>query len=103
MNLDQLQNKLLRAARGTSSSDAVPYAFEQRIMHRLTSRQPESAAALWGSALWRGALACVALTMICGVWSYASRPAPADTAANFSQDFQATVFASMNQPGEGDW
>jgi len=103
MNLSDLQKRLLRAARENPPSDAAPYAFEKRVMSHLAARQPESAWAWWGSALWRGAVACVAITLLCGVWSYTSYRRPAETATNFSQDLESTVFASMSQPGEGDW
>jgi hypothetical protein len=103
MNLNLLQNRLLRAARQDPPSEAAPYAFEKRIMSRLGARQPESAWAWWGASLWRGAAACMAITLLCGVWSYTSQRRPAEAASDFSQDLEATVFASMNQPGEGDW
>jgi len=103
MKLSDLQTKLLRAARQSPPAASVPYAFEKRIMHRLSARQPDSALAMWGAALWRGAIACVALTLLCGVWSYAAQKRQIDAANDFSQELQSTVFASMDQQGEVDW
>ena len=102
MKLSHLQTKLLRAARRNSPGDAVPYAFEKRIMRRLAARQPESALAMWGAALWRGAIACVAITLLCGAWSFAAQKRQAEASTDFSQDFQATLFASMDQPADGN-
>jgi anti-sigma-K factor RskA len=104
MNLSQLQTKLLGAARRNPPLDAVPYAFEKRVMHRLAARHPESALVWWGASLWRGAIACMAITLLCGLWAASVHKAPADTAANtnFSQDLQTTLFASMDQPGESE-
>ncbi|HWD19557.1 MAG TPA: hypothetical protein VHB20_09770 [Verrucomicrobiae bacterium] len=103
MNLSDLQTKLLRAARQAPPRDTVPYAFEKRIMHRLASAAPENPWAAWGSSLWRGALACMAVTILCAVWSYSgSRPAPV-ASTDFSQDLQSVVFASMGQPSEDAW
>jgi hypothetical protein len=103
MNLNQLQNRLLRAARQNPPSTDAPYAFEKRIMSHLAARPPESAWAWWGASLWRGAVACMAITLLCGVWSYTSHPRQSEAANDFSQELETTVFASMNQPGEGDW
>src|SRR5581483_9153776 len=41
MNLSELRQKLIAAARANSPADSVPYAFEKRILARLTGR-PEA-------------------------------------------------------------
>ena len=38
MNLAELEQKLVAAARANPPSDGVPYAFEKRIMARLATR-----------------------------------------------------------------
>ena len=103
MNMDRLQDQLLRAARKNPPGDGVPYAFERRIMHRLGSRRPETVLDLWSGALWRGAIACMAVTLICGVWSYSAHQRPSDPPGDFSQELSSTVFASMDQTGGGNW
>lgn len=70
MKKTALEQKLIAAARGTTPSDHVPYAFEKRIMARLSGTQPLDAVTLWGRALWRAALPCVAATMLVGAWAY---------------------------------
>ena len=39
MNLDNLHNKLITAARATPADDRVPYAFEKRVMARLADSE----------------------------------------------------------------
>ena len=102
MKPNDLQSKLIRAARREPLQDRVPYAFEKRIMARLAALQPVNPWALWGRPLWRAALSCVALTVLCGIWSLAAAP-KADTADSFSQAFDRAVFASSDQHLEDIW
>ncbi len=69
MNLDQLERKLLSAARRTPPDERVPYAFEQRIMARLTGRGAADSWSDWAAGLWRAAVPCLAVTAILGVWA----------------------------------
>lgn len=93
MELNELHNKLIAAGRATPADERVPYAFEQRIMAQLAGISPLlDRWAVWGSALWRAAAPCVAVTLLCAawaLWSHEARP-PED----FSQDFKSAVFAS---------
>ncbi|MGA3180633.1 MAG: hypothetical protein ABSF38_09850 [Verrucomicrobiota bacterium] len=102
MNASDLQTKLIGAARKQPPQDHVPYAFEKRIMARIGSASRLNAWALWGRPLWRAALSCVALTLVCGVWLLATAPA-ATGDESFAQDFERTVFASLNQHVEDAW
>ncbi len=99
MNLDQLQRKLLAAARTNPPSDGVPYAFEKRIM-ALLARQPlQDPWALWGRALWRAAMPCVAVAVLLGAWAVFS--SKVNTASNdLSQDFERTLLAAVDQSEE---
>lgn len=104
MNLSELQTKLIGAARKQPPGDHVPYAFEKRIMARIAAASPVNLWALWGRPLWRAALSCVAITVLCGVWSLTSAPPAGRDASNtFSQDLEHTVFASLNQHVEDAW
>lgn len=69
MNLDQLEQKLLSAARHTPPDERVPYAFEQRIMTRLRGRAATDSWADWAAGLWRAAVPCLTVTAILGVWA----------------------------------
>jgi len=95
MNLNELQTKLIAAAKQNPPSERVPYAFEKRIMARIAAQPAANLWALWGQPLWRAAISCVALTLLCGAWSFAS--VKTSDAENFSQDFESAVFAGMNQ------
>jgi hypothetical protein len=99
MNLDELQKKLLAAARSNPSSDAVPYAFEKRIMARLAASAPTDIWTLWSRALWRSAITCIAVTLISGAWTlWASRQA--SSADEFSEQFETAVFVMADQVDE---
>jgi hypothetical protein len=103
MNLEQLQKKLVVAARVNPPEDRVPYAFEKRILARLAARPAVDAAALWARALWRAAIPCVAVTILLAAWSLNSVSSDTSVKAtgdNLSQQFEQTLFASADQPEE---
>jgi hypothetical protein len=70
MNLTKLQHTLLAAARAHRPASTVPYAFEKRVMARLTETPALDVWALWNRVLWRAAAPCVALCLTLGAWSY---------------------------------
>ncbi len=92
MNLDELQNKLMAAARKNPPGDQVPYAFEQRIMARLGAAPRIDEWAAWVRSLWYGAGVCAAVALLMSVWSFAP-DAEQDLAANFSQDLEQTILS----------
>lgn len=94
MESSQLERKLLAAAKAHPPSDAVPYAFEQRIMARLRQMPVPDAWADWAGALWRAAAPCVAVAILFGVWS-AFTPEPVTAATDLSQQLEQTVLASV--------
>src|SRR5947209_3399296 len=96
MNLSELERKLIGAAKANPPSDRVPYAFEKRIMARLTTRPVLDAWALWSSALWRAAAPCVAIMIMLGAWSLMV-PASSAPANDLSQEFENTVLAAVDQ------
>jgi hypothetical protein len=103
MKPSELQTKLMAAARSHPPQDHVPYAFEKRIMARIAAATPLNPWALWGRPLWRAALSCVAITVVCGLWSLASAQKAASSNDSFAQDFERTVYASLNQHVEDSW
>jgi hypothetical protein len=103
MNLNELHAKLIAAARKNPPGGHVPYAFEKRIMSRLAAVRAPNVWALWGRPLWRAALSCVAITILCGLWTLAAHRATDAAAGNFSQDFEAAVFAPFNEHLEDAW
>jgi hypothetical protein len=102
MNVNELHDKLIAAARKNRPSEQVPYAFQKRILSLLADTPAPNLWALWGRPLWQAALSCVAITLLCGLWAYASRLG-VDSADNFSQDFAAAVFAPMGEHIEDAW
>ena len=99
MNFAELQSKLLAAARSNPPSDAVPYAFEKRIMARLMAKAPADVWTLWSRALWHAAGTCLVITLLLGGWSlwagYQER-----SADEFSQQFETAVFVMADQVDE---
>lgn len=66
MNAERLLQKLLAAARRESPSETVPYAFEKRVMARLSGKAAPDLWAAWGRLLWWAVAPCCALMLIAG-------------------------------------
>lgn len=98
MNLDHLHNKLITAARATPADDRVPYAFEKRVLARLAEGVRVDLLSAWSTALWRGALACLVITMLSGAWLLWTEQQPDQP--EFAHDFSAAVFASAGSTDE---
>jgi hypothetical protein len=84
MKTDQLQHKLLAAARAHTPSDRVPYAFEKRIMAHLAALPVPDAFTLWAAALLRSAGVVAALVLVLGAISFFSASEPAAVATTTS-------------------
>ena len=92
MNLLELKKKLLAAARSSPPDDQVPYAFEKRIMARLSALPKPDEWLWWGIALWRGAAACAAVSLLVIFFPLAKY-----TTSNHPADLEETVLASVNE------
>jgi hypothetical protein len=92
MDLNRLQAKLINVARQNPPSDAVPYAFEKRVMARLT-RPVADAWSLWGPALWRAALPCVFIMLALGATSHFTN---SDSSEDLSSALEDTVYAALD-------
>lgn len=99
MNLDELQKKLLLAARAECPNDAVPYAFEKRIMARATSQPIIDITSLWSRILWRATAPCVAIMVLLGVWTMLSGHHNS-SAETLAADLEDTVLAPFDDLGE---
>lgn len=99
MNVDDLQRKLIAAARAHRPSEAVPYAFERRITARLKALGAVDHWALWARALWRAAAPCIAITLLLAAWSLFLSPRNGSS-TDLSQEFENTVLAAadLEQP-----
>jgi len=96
MNLLELQKKLIAAARANVPGDRVPFAFEKRVMALLASRVAPENLDLWVRGLWRAALSCVAVALVCGAWACLA-PTKASGTEDLSQNFETTLLASVDQ------
>ena len=110
MNLDELQKKLLAAAKANPPAERVPLAFEKRILANLKVRPVAELSALWARALWRAVVPCVAVTVVLGTFLFV----PANTAdfsnganltngaseVDLAQAFEATMLAASEQTEE---
>jgi hypothetical protein len=104
MNANQLQEKLIRAARRNPPSDAVPYAFEKRIMARLQSATAPDAWTIWGRSLWRAAISCSAVAVVCGVWAFGGgNSSSASSGEDISAQLEDTFYASAAASIEESW
>jgi hypothetical protein len=90
--------RLIEAAREIPADARVPYAFEKRIMARIAGVTVEDSWALWGQALWRGAVFCLTLAVVLAV---GSRFLPAENPDTLPQAVERTVFAAVdNSPDQ---
>ncbi len=96
MKLDELQKKLTAAARLQKPDDRVPYAFEKRIMALIAERTAVSRRMLWVQGLWRAAVSCVVIALVCGTVSIFT-PETRDGIGDLSQYFENTLLASVDQ------
>lgn len=101
MNLDHLRQKLIRSARGIPANDAVPYAFEKRVMAHLKTAVPDRWFA-WSQALWKGALSCMGIMLLAGVWAIAP-VSQNESSENLAQDFEGLLFSSLDAGLEDVW
>src|SRR5271154_6456478 len=96
MNIAELQKKLLAAAKTEVLDDRVPYAFEKRVTALLVSRVAPQNLDLWVRGLWRAAISCVAIALLCGAWVFFS-PASNASTDDLSQNLDSTLLASVGQ------
>lgn len=101
MKLERLRQKLIAEARANQPSGRVPYAFEKRITALISALPLPDVWTLWGRALWRAAVPCVTVMLLFGAVSFVgpnrdSKP----VIKEFSMDFEQTMLAAVDQPGE---
>jgi hypothetical protein len=96
MNAAELQKKLIAAARVNPPGDAVPYAFEKRVMALLASRATGENLVLWVRGLWRAAVSCMAIALLLGAWAFLT-PTTNSNTTDLSQNFESTLLAAVDQ------
>lgn len=100
MEVDNLRQKIVAAARRQTPSDAVPFAFEKRIMARLAETAIPDGWVFWGRALWRAAVPCVLIVIFSGLWS--RRSAPVEN-PDLPQAIENAVLGELNQNVASIW
>jgi len=100
MNIDELQRKLLAAARENPPGDTVPYAFEKRIMARLSFRPAGDRWVVWNRVLWKVAAPCVALTMLLAAWTFVGVPYGASRHDPLAEELESALLAPLENQGE---
>ncbi len=101
MKIAELQRRLLAAARQTPPNPTVPYAFERRIMARLTAAPAADPWALWSRVLWRAAAPCVGLMLILSAVSFFVSQ-DAGSQETLAADLERAVYAAFD-PLENVW
>jgi hypothetical protein len=99
MNLAQLQEKLLAAARADRPSEHVPYAFEKRILARLATAPQPDAWTVWARLLWRAATPCLGFTAVLVGMAFFTG-ALQGTSVSLGEGLETTVYAVLTEPGE---
>jgi hypothetical protein len=101
VNGSNLQRKLMAAARAQPPGDAVPLAFEKRILAHLNDlRAPLSPWGFWERGLGRAAALCVGLVLLL---SAGLSFLPANDPDNLSQDVEKTLFAAVDNTSGESW
>ena len=101
MNVAELEQKLIAAARAHPPSERVPYAFEKRILARLAARAISDGWEVWARALWRAAAACAALMLVLAAWSFFALR-DRTPVNDLSQDLEQTLLAAVDQDQAAD-
>ncbi|MBX3746340.1 MAG: hypothetical protein KF833_13625 [Verrucomicrobiae bacterium] len=97
MNAERLQHKLVAAARRVPTSDAVPFAFEKRIMHALRNAPAPDAWTTWGRLLWRALAPCCAVMILVGLGTHPR----SEPAFDLEETIDAVLLAGLDHGG--DW
>jgi hypothetical protein len=95
MNLDDLQRKLIDAARAYPPRATVPYGFERRVINRVKCLAVIDFYGFWATALWRAAAPCVVVALVLAAWSFLAWPNNS-SGLDLSQEFENTVLAAAN-------
>jgi hypothetical protein len=94
MRIDELQAKLLAAARALPPSGQAPYAFEKRVMAALQAEPALDPWALWSRLLWRAAAPCVAVMVALSVWTVVAQPS-SSASASLAADLERTIWGPL--------
>jgi hypothetical protein len=100
MDLARLERTLIETARRMVPRDAVPFAFERRVMAALI---PPLGADPWNVfllVLRRAAVVSLAITALAGTWSVVS-PRIDREQVPLAEQLETVVLGDLEPPGEG--
>ena len=100
MSIEERTQQFVRIARSIPTNDAVPLAFEQRIMARLADPMPLELFELWTRLLWKLAAGGIAIAFLAAIWA-ASAPKQSPLIPDLANDLEKTIlapFGSMSRP-----
>ena len=105
MNSEELRKKLVQSARHVPVSDAVPLAFEQRVMAQIRAVPAQDPLAMLGRLLWGAAAPCVALALlVVGLATFPNTSSDAGTDVSISAattvDLESTMLAQLDTSAE---
>lgn len=93
MDLSHLERKLLAAGRTEIYPEAVPRAFEKRVLANLGRGSPVDPWETWARAMWRAAGLCSAPALLLAAWT-AVDFASGGSGTDLVEDFEATLLAA---------
>ena len=99
MNTADLGKKLLAAARTNPAAERVPYAFEKRILARLSPMTRIDSWTQWSGALWRAVAPCAAIMLLSVAWFYFEIDAD-NTPVALDLALEHTLLAATDTTGE---
>jgi hypothetical protein len=91
---DQLERKLLAAARRVEPPARVPYAFERRILAAIQAGPALDPWQAWGRVFSRAAIMCVGISLLSSVWFYCENGSNREL-----PDLEHAVYAVLDHPG----
>jgi hypothetical protein len=92
MNANELEAKLLKAARALPAKANVPYAFEKRVMAALRTQPAIDPWALWSRLLWRAAAPCVGIMLALSAWTVVNS---ASSQASLAADLEQNIWGPL--------
>ena len=106
MDIKELYQKLMNAARSLAADNRAPHTFEKRVMARLRSLPQVDLARLWSRGMWRAAMSSAVVMLAILMWTRLDSPmAPSAYAEESPLDIEQIVLAPLAslEVEEADW
>lgn len=100
MNPELLRQSLMRAARGTPPSDAVPPGFAHRVRAAIRAAEADPVVA-WASGLWRAAVCSLGVAAVAGVLLGPLHVGPHDPGEGAEPDLADAVLSDISDLDPG--